>query len=222
MVNRETIMSGEQYDEDYFLRGKQTGKSLYEGYRWMPEATLPMVGRMVEHLGIRRGETVLDFGCARGYVVRAFRELGHDAMGTDISEWAIANADESVRQYLVKITDCFPYKPAGTKFDWVIAKDVLEHVNYVVYTIRALMDMAQRGVFAVVPLSLFDSSQYVIPDYEKDVTHVQRHRLGTWADMFLRDGWSVEFTYRVRGIKDNWYKPGWERGNGFITARRLA
>ncbi len=78
-------MTQEQYDADYFLRGKATGKSLYEDYRWMPGLTIPMVRSMISHLGIANADMVLDFGCARGYVVRAFRELGYLAYGYDTS-----------------------------------------------------------------------------------------------------------------------------------------
>src|SRR3954469_1999410 len=89
-------MIGDQFDSDYFLHGKQTGKSLYEDYRWMPELTIPMVERMIAHLGIVKGDTILDFGCARGYAVRAFQQLGYDAWGIDCSGWAIENCDKAV------------------------------------------------------------------------------------------------------------------------------
>ena len=73
------VTSGEVYDADYFLRGKQTGRSLYENYRWLPDLTIPMVAAMIRHLGIKPDDKILDFGCARGYVVKAFREMGYRA-----------------------------------------------------------------------------------------------------------------------------------------------
>ncbi len=213
-----------RYDEDYFLRGKETGKSLYENYHWMPDLTIPMVGRIVAHLGIAKGERVLDFGCARGYVVKALRLLGHEAFGVDISEWAIRNADEDTKTYLTLMNGLGSVTPSldNEEFDWIIAKDVLEHVYYVAHTVTALMHAARKGVFAVVPLSVFEMGNYVIEDYEKDVTHIQRHTMSSWISMFLQPEWSVEASYHVRGIKDNWYQPGWERGNGFILARRIS
>ena len=33
---------GQYFDEDYYERGAETGKSLYSHYRWMPELTIPM------------------------------------------------------------------------------------------------------------------------------------------------------------------------------------
>lgn len=207
------------YDDDYFLRGKQTGKSLYENYRWMPELTIPMVLKIIEHCQMRSCMTVLDFGCARGYMVRAFRELGYSAYGYDVSQWAIANADETVSKYLTEsINGAFNDQYS---YDWIIAKDVLEHVEYVDYVVTDLLRYARKGVFAVVPLSDFDSTEYVIKEYEADITHIQRCTLMTWMQKFLRPGWAVTGQYRVPGVKDNYYKLGWEKGNGFITARRI-
>jgi SAM-dependent methyltransferase len=209
--SKEAKMS--QFDEDYFLRGKETGVSLYEDYRWLGHLTVPMVLSMVEHLDISRNDTILDFGCARGYSVRAFRELGYEAYGVDISEWAILNADEVSRPF-VSCTDKIP-----PLMDWIIAKDVLEHIYAVADLITELMEAAKIGVFAVVPLAPFDHQPYAVADYEKDVTHIHRLSLATWARLFMRPGWTVEASYRVRGVKDNYN--GWDNGNGFITARRL-
>jgi hypothetical protein len=96
---------------------------------------------------------------------------------------------------------------------------VLEHVLGVEGVIRRLMDVARVGVFAVVPLSPVDGALYVVPDYEKDVTHIHRLTLATWVRMFVRPGWSVEARYRLKGVKDNYAQ--YEKGNGFVTARRI-
>ena len=205
------------YDEDYFLRGKQTGKSLYENYRWIPELTIPMAESIVRHLGILKGDCVLDFGCARGYVVKAFRLLGYDAWGVDVSEWAIDNVDPDVKQYCSLLSGSL----TCADIDWVIAKDVLEHVEHVGGAISDIMRTAVKGVLAVVPLSSFDDGRYVVEEYEKDVTHAHRLTLETWENLFMRCGWDVDASYRVVGIKDNYFKPGWEEANGFITARRV-
>ena len=215
-------MSDERYDADYFLRGKESGKSLYTDYRWLPDLTIPMAQAIVDHCGIEKEDRILDFGCARGYVVKALRLLGYSAYGTDVSRWAIDNADEETRPYLnLNTNDSLMLMLKEMKFDWIIAKDVLEHIPYVSYHITKLMSVAAKGVFAVIPLSLHDGSPYVIKEYEQDVTHIQRRTLNTWLEMFLRPSWRVEAAYRVPGIKDNYYKSGWEQGNGFITARRI-
>src|SRR6266850_2392896 len=124
----------DQYDADYFMRGKQTGKSLYEDYHWMPQLTTRMVRVIVEHLGITSGDKILDFGCARGYLVKAFRLMGYCSWGLDISQWAIENCDPDVKGWVGLIGD----ESKRDAPDWIIAKDVLEHVKCLDGTIREL------------------------------------------------------------------------------------
>lgn len=204
----------QQFDADYFLRGQELGISGYTDYHWMPELTVPMVQVIADHCGFTKGGLILDFGCARGYMVRALRGLGYNAWGHDVSQWALENADTVAKEYL---KGYLPYK--DVMFDWVLAKDVLEHVEDVAYTVKTLMSVAQEGVFAVVPLSAMDGGKYVVPSYEDDVTHIHRLTLPTWAAMFMVPGWSVDVRYRLPGVKDNYAQ--YPAGNGFITARRI-
>ena len=203
-----------QYDADYFLHGRETGKSLYENYRWLPDLTIPMARSIIAHLGIEKNQRILDFGCARGYTVKAFNQLGYDAWGIDISEWAIANCDNDVVDSVI-CGDAKKIKP--NFFNWIIAKDVLEHIHAAGDTIDHLLSFASVGMFAVVPLA--ENGYYVVQEYEKDVTHVHRMSLMQWTGLFIRHGWEVTASYRVPGVKDNYST--WERGNGFITCHRL-
>ncbi len=206
------------FTEAYYLRGKQSGLSLYEDYRWLPELTHPMVRAIVGHLGILAGDRVLDFGAARGYVVRALREQGHQAWGYDISPWAVANADEIVRGYVTNDWEALP-----RRFDWVLAKDVLEHIPDpdLHYTVQGLCAACDRALFVVVPLSPEEGAPYVVPEYEQDVTHVQRKSLEGWHDLLLDaagGSFQVECRYKVQGVKQNWTH--YDKANGFLVVRR--
>jgi len=64
-----------KFNEDYYERGVELGISGYSNYRWMPELTIPMCHEMINILNIKDDETILDFGCAKGYVVKGFRLL---------------------------------------------------------------------------------------------------------------------------------------------------
>ena len=206
----------DEYDADYFLHGPATGKSLYEDYRWLPNLTIPMVQKIVEFLEIKEFDTVLDYGCARGYVVKAFRELGFDCRGVDASHWAIENCDPDVRHFVRCAAQVYE------NFDWIIAKDVLEHIpmDNIGIVIENLAGRSRKGFFVIVPLSDLDNTPYVVPDYEKDVTHKIRLSLASWSCLIrVHSGFDVVTRYRVEGIKDNYSR--YPTGNGFVTARRI-
>lgn len=206
-----------KYDEDYFLNGQKTGKSLYLNYRWMPDLTVPMAKRIIEHLDIRPGDRVTDFGCSRGYLVKAFGILGVEASGVDVSDWAVANCDEDVRGKVKlgsKVTE---------RCEWIVAKDCLEHLGHleVLDAIDNFAENANSGFFIVVPLSGHED-KYVVPEYEQDITHQIRWPMHFWVSNIqskLDERWSVESRYRIPGIKDNYSH--FPKGNGFITARRI-
>lgn len=69
------------YDREYFEYGVETGKSNYQNYRWIPELTIPMAMTIIDLLGIKPNESVLDYGCAKGYLVKALRMLHRNAWG---------------------------------------------------------------------------------------------------------------------------------------------
>lgn len=206
------------YDKKYFEDGIASGKSCYVNYRWIPELTIPMAYFMVRELGIQPGDRVLDYGCSKGYVVRAMRLLGIDAYGVDISDYAIAHCDSEVREYCRVITDADP-TPWQDRFDWVITKDVLEHIDQSGLD-RFLSDyspLAQR-MFHVIPLG--DRGVFRIPEYHADRSHIQINDEAWWCDLFRQHGWQqIDVRHQMRGIKDNWADRH-PAGNGFFVLDR--
>ncbi len=193
------------YNEDYYERGIQTGVSCYENYRWMPEMTMAMAMVMIDYLDIPRGASVLDFGCAKGYLVKALRLLGRDAWGVDTSAYAINNSNGY----------CGP-KMTGD-FEYIIAKDVLEHLD-----ISTLSDFLKtvkpNKIFAIIPLG--DENGYTAPANDLDVTHRICRPTLWWCDFFEQNGWDViKFTYRIDGIKDHYYER-YPKAHGFFTLER--
>ena len=210
------MWTSRDFGADYFERGVEACCSLYTRYRWMPERTIPFAARLCEELPIPRGARVLDFGCARGFLVKALRLLGRDAWGVDLSEWAIANAPRDVAAFVTQVP---PAQPPDGDYDVVIAKDVLEHMEgwHVKWTLRSLA-LAGKRLFAAVPLGA--DGAYVVPAYERDVTHIIRESLDWWCARATDAGWSVTFAgHEFAETKDHWVK-AYPKGNGFFVAER--
>ena len=212
----------QKYDADYFENGIETGKSCYTNYRWIPELTVRMAHHLIRHLNLTAGERVLDYGCAKGFTVKALRMLDVEAYGCDISAYAIDNVDAEVRHY------CKLIKPAGSvipfrqKFDWIISKDVLEHMTErsIDRFLKESLKHSKRA-FHVIPLG-DGRGKYIVPDYQRDVTHITAQDVSWWEAKFASCGWHIStFSYSVKGVKDVW-TDRYKRGNGFFNLEKRA
>lgn len=169
-----------------------------------------------DHTYIANGLSV--HNCSKGFLVKAMRMLYREAYGVDISEYAIDASDKDIKPFLQLINpgDKLPLIN-NRKYDWLIAKDVLEHVPYdhleaTLKNIRA----ACKFAFIVVPLG--NNGKYVIPEYELDITHQIREDLNWWKDLFEKVNFKVTCSdYKFGHIKKNW--ANWDKGNGFFVLK---
>lgn len=210
----------ETFDEDYFMRGRETGKSNYENYSWKRDLTVFCAARMALYLGCERGDTVLDYGCSRGFYVRALRMIGFDARGFDISKWAIANCDPEVEGLVGNDL------PADT-FDWIFCKDVLEHIppSTLLNVLAWFLGHARKGAIIIVPLGSTMTGKFMAPQDNEDKTHVNCWDLETWLGWIQgvidtqKEHWVVQGGYKLPGVKEACDK--WPGSVAFITLRKL-
>ena len=204
----------EKYNNTYFEEGVAKGVSGYTNYTWMPEFTIPLAHRIIRRLRILPGERVLDYGCAKGYLVRALRLLDIQACGCDISEYALRHCHPEVREYVYSSTEF-----GKESYDWVIAKDVLEHLTQIeLMNFLILAKRITKNLFIIVPLG--DGEKYIIPQYEKDVTHILRWTLQQWRDAFIKHDWlATSMDTNMIGLKDSWKHH--KNGNAAFTLRQI-
>ena len=206
-------IKGHLFTKDYYEDGVRKGISGYENYRWLPEQTIAMCREIANFIGINKNDKILDFGCAKGFIVKALNILGYDCYGCDISEYAIQNADPQTEDKVFLCTSVNNIAP----YDIIIAKDTLEHIDYA--TLPGLLQgLAQKckTLFVVVPLG--KDGLYCAPEYEADITHVIRENKQWWEESFKNAGFKVmKSKYLVKGIKDQWAH--YPEANGFFLLR---
>jgi 2-polyprenyl-3-methyl-5-hydroxy-6-metoxy-1,4-benzoquinol methylase len=72
---------------------------------------------------------ILEIGCGYGYLTYALKKRGHSVKGIDIAQTAIAFAVENFGSYFEK-TDIKTFcKNCSTKFDMIVATEVIEHLE---------------------------------------------------------------------------------------------
>ncbi|MEM7530764.1 MAG: methyltransferase domain-containing protein [Chloroflexota bacterium] len=174
MINREiTNHDTEMFDAYYYATS--CGMP-YE----RTDAWLAFFDMIAEHI-IREinPKTVLDAGCAMGFLVETLRNRGVEAYGVDISEHAISQVHESIRPYcwVGSITEPFDRASLASlpkKFDLITCIEVVEHMppKSVPPTIANLCQQTDDILFSSTPF-----------DY-KEATHFAVKPPEEWAHLF--------------------------------------
>jgi SAM-dependent methyltransferase len=126
--------------------------------------------------------SVLDAGCAKGFLVERLRARGVQAWGIDISEFAIKGVHPDIKDY------CFVgsiTEPLPQTYDLIVSIEVVEHMNPEDST-RAIENMC-RSCDNI----LLSSSPY---DY-KEATHINVQMPDYWARQFARHGFYHDLDY---------------------------
>lgn len=153
------------YDEDYYEHGK--------GYHGYEDA-----GRFGDDADtiITRYQplTVLDFGCAKGFLVKALRERDVCAYGYEVSKYAIEHADPSVKEFVSN---------RMKKVDLIVSIDVWEHIplTELAKTREKLRKYGSRFYFKVGTVNT--------PDWQHDASHVSIYELDFWRRFMPEATW---------------------------------
>ena len=122
----EAATVAKEFGADYWDGDRKYG---YGGYtydgRWRPVADA-----MAEYYGIGPGDTILDVGCGKGYLLYEFTQSvpGVEVRGIDISDYAIANAKEEVRPFLqVGNANSLPFR--DDSFSLVVSITTLHNLH---------------------------------------------------------------------------------------------
>lgn len=120
-------------------------------------------------------KTVLDAGCAWGFLVESLRKRGVEAYGVDISEYAIQHVSPDQQAYcqVGSVLEPFPQR-----YDLIVNIEVLEHMP------PADAEKAVENFCRFSDDILFSSTPF---DY-KEATHFNVQPPEHWAELFARQG----------------------------------
>jgi SAM-dependent methyltransferase len=119
--------------------------------------------------------SVLDAGCAMGFLVEALRNRGVEAWGVDISEYAISNVAPEMKEFcwIGSVTE-----PFSSRYDLIVSNEVLEHLE------KEDSEMAVKNLCQHSDDILFSST----PNDYKEVSHFNVQPPEYWAELFAREG----------------------------------
>lgn len=116
-----------QFGRDFFDGDRRHG---YGGFKYIPRFWQPVVPTFRDHWQLTADSSVLDVGCAKGFMLHDLAALipGITVKGIDISEYAIDNAIDSMRPHIqVANATNLPY--ADDSFDVVISINTVHNLD---------------------------------------------------------------------------------------------
>ncbi|MBU3022191.1 class I SAM-dependent methyltransferase [Aestuariibacter sp. A3R04] len=137
-TNRDTKARGETKTEEVRQIARQFGQAFFDGDRqygyggfyYNSRFWQPVIPDFKRHFSLTSDSCVLDVGCAKGFMLHDMREAipGIDVRGVDISDYAVANAKEEVREWIQQA--CATHLPFNDNaFDVVISINTVHNLE---------------------------------------------------------------------------------------------
>ena len=136
----ECMIKSKEYGFDYWDGDRKYG---YGGYKY--DGRWEVVARdLIEEYNLKDGSKILDVGCGKGFLLYELKKLLPNAKitGFDISEYALGNAKEEVKEFLFKYdaSDIYPF--GDDEFDLVISITTLHNLK--IYDLKIALGEIER------------------------------------------------------------------------------
>jgi len=159
----------EHYNENYFKNYDMGNVKVdYKSFQGLKGFMASVASRIVQDIN---PTSVLEVGCALGFLVEALRDMGVEAYGIDVSAYAIDNVREDIRQYCAVssiVTDSLP-ESFPKKYDLVISIEVIEHLfeEECMTAIEKLCSYGDRVIISSTSDDIEDETHYNVqqPEY---------------------------------------------------------
>ena len=136
-----------QFGREYFDGERKYG---YGGYFYHPKFWQSVVGDFQKQYRLSNKSSILDVGCAKGFMLYDFTQLipGISVAGIDISQYAIEHAKEEVRPWL-RIADAKALPYPDKSFDVVISINTIHNLDFedCKQALREIGRVARQGSF---------------------------------------------------------------------------
>ena len=180
-----------QFGQEFFDGDRQYG---YGGFKYFSRFWQPVIPTFQNHFGLTSSSSLLDVGCAKGFMLHDLVELipGITVSGVDVSDYAIEHAMEDV-QSKVQVADARNLPFADNSFDIVIAINTIHNLERgeCAKALREIERVSRKGSFITVDAYRDDEEKERM--FAWNLTAKTIMGVDEWVDFFEEVGSQLYF-----------------------------
>jgi len=195
LVTDEHRMVARQFGIEYFDGDRLYG---YGGYRYHPRFWQETVRRFRDHYNLADNASLLDVGCAKGFMLHDFRELMPqlNVAGIDISPYAIENAIETVRPFL-QVGNAGELPFDDDSFDLVICINTVHNLplDECKQGLREVQRVTRRHAFVTMDAWRTEEERQRLMKW--NLTALTYMHVDDWKKLFAEVGYKGDFYWFI-------------------------
>jgi 2-polyprenyl-3-methyl-5-hydroxy-6-metoxy-1,4-benzoquinol methylase len=184
-----------QFGKDFFDGDRRHG---YGGFNYNARFWEPVVPTFQEQYGISASSTILDIGCAKGFMMHDFSRLipGLTIKGVDISEYAIEHAVEDMKPH-IQVADAQHLPFPDNSFDLIIAINTIHNLDRdrCICALQEIERVSRQHSFVTVDAYRNDEEKDAMFDWNltaQTILHVDE-----WKALFDEAGYSGDYYWFI-------------------------
>lgn len=184
-----------RFDKEFFDGDRKHG---YGGFNYLPRFWQPVIPTFRGHFRLATGSSVLDVGCAKGFMLHDMAELipGITVKGVDVSEYAIANAIEDMKPH-VQVADARKLPFPDKSFDVVIAINTIHNleIEECAEALREIERVRRKGAFVTVDAYRTEEEKRRM--YAWNLTARTIMSVDDWVAFFRKVGYTGDYYWFI-------------------------
>lgn len=184
-----------QFGKDFFDGDRQYG---YGGFKYFPRFWQPVIPTFQKHFGLTSRSSLLDVGCAKGFMLHDLTELipGITVSGVDVSDYAIAHAMDGIKSKL-QVADARDLPFADNSFDVVISINTIHNLDRddCAQALREIERVSRQGSFITVDAYRNDDEKERM--FAWNLTAKTIMSVEEWVSFFKEVGYNGDYFWFV-------------------------
>lgn len=185
----------QKFEKEFFDGDRSHG---YGGFNYHPRFWQPVIPTFQDHWNLSSGSSILDIGCAKGFMLHDFAQLipGITVKGIDISNYAIENAIEDMRAH-VQVASAVELPFPDKSFDVAISVTTIHNLegDELIKALQEIERVSRIGSFITVDAyrdEVEKERMYAWNLTAKTILHVDE-----WRALFKRVGYTGDYYWFI-------------------------